>query len=56
MKKNERRQSHIASPMGIANNNNTETGSRSPCLRSRSGSPEDEKLYAGQNLGGKKKK
>ena len=29
-KKNERRQSHIASPTGIANNNNNETGSRSP--------------------------
>ena len=33
-KKNERPQSHIASPTGIANNN--ETGSRSPCMRPRS--------------------
>ena len=32
-KKNERPQSHIASPMGIANN---ETGSWSPCMRPRS--------------------
>ena len=32
--KNERRLAHIASPMGIANNN--ETGSRSPCMRPRS--------------------
>ena len=33
-KKNEGSQSHIASPTGIANNN--ETGSRSPCMRPRS--------------------
>ena len=33
-KKNERPQSHIVSPTGIANNN--ETGSRSPCMRPRS--------------------
>ena len=31
-KKNELQQSHIASPTGIANDNN-ETGSRSPCMR-----------------------
>ena len=37
-KKNEHRQSHIASPTGTANNNN-ETGSRSPCMRSRSDPP-----------------
>ena len=35
--KNERRQSHKASPTGIANNN--ETGSRSPCMRPRSDPP-----------------
>ena len=38
-KKNERVQSHIASPTGIANNNNNdnnETGSWSPCMRPRS--------------------
>ena len=34
---------------------NNETGSRSPCsLCDRDRSPEDEKLYAGQNCGGKK--
>ena len=41
-KKNERRQSHKASPTGIANNNNNnnnETGSRSPCMRPRSDPP-----------------
>ena len=33
-------QNHIASPMGIANNNNNnETGSRSPCMRPRSDPP-----------------
>ena len=36
-KKNEHVQSHIASPTGIANNN--ETGSRSPCMRPRSDPP-----------------
>ena len=36
-KKNERRRNYIASPTGIANNN--ETGSRSPCLRPRSDPP-----------------
>ena len=36
-KKNERDLAHIASPTGIANNN--ETGSRSPCMRPRSGPP-----------------
>ena len=36
-KKNEHQQSHIASPTGIANNN--ETGSRSPCMRLRSDPP-----------------
>ena len=36
-RKNERLQSHIASPTGIANNN--ETGSRSPCMRPRSDPP-----------------
>ena len=34
-KKNEHRRNYIASPSGIANNNN-ETGSRSPCMRSKS--------------------
>ena len=34
-KKNERTQSHIASPMGIAN----EIGSRTPCMRPRSDPP-----------------
>ena len=38
-KKNEHRQSHKASPTGIANNNNNETGSRSPCMRPRSDPP-----------------
>ena len=36
-KEYERRQSHIASPTGIANKN--ETGSRSPCMRPRSDPP-----------------
>ena len=36
-KKNELRQSHKASPTGIANNN--ETGSRSPSMRPRSDPP-----------------
>ena len=36
-KKNEHRQNYIASPTGIANNN--ETGSRSPCMRPRSDPP-----------------
>ena len=36
-KKNERELTHIASPMGIANNN--ETGSQSPCMRPRSDPP-----------------
>ena len=31
-KKNEHGQNYIASPTGIANNNNNETGSRSPCM------------------------
>ena len=35
-KRNEHRQSHKASPTGIANNNNKETGSRLPCMRPRS--------------------
>ena len=36
-KKNEHGQNYIASPTGIANNNdNNETGSRSPCMRPRS--------------------
>ena len=34
-KKNEHQRNYIASPTGIANNNN-ETGSRSPCMRPRS--------------------
>ena len=48
-KKNEHEQSHIASPMGIANNNsnnnnnnnnnNNETGSQSPCMQPRSDPP-----------------
>ena len=38
-KKNEHGQNHIASPTGIANNNNNETGSRSPCMRTRSDPP-----------------
>ena len=38
--RNGHRQSHIASPTGIANdNNNNETGSRSPCMRLRSDPP-----------------
>ena len=36
-KKNEHGQNYIASPTGIANNN--ETGSRSPCMRPRSDPP-----------------
>ena len=36
-KKNERGQNYIASPTGIANNN--ETGSPSPCMRPRSDPP-----------------
>ena len=39
-KKNEHRRNYIASPTGIANNNNSnETGSRSPCMRPRSDPP-----------------
>ena len=39
-KRNERRRFHKASPTGIANNNNNnETGSRSPCMRPRSDPP-----------------
>ena len=38
-KKNEHLQNYIASPTGIANNNNNETGSRSPCMRPRSDPP-----------------
>ena len=38
-RKNELRQSHIASPTGIANNGNNETGSRTPCMRPRSVPP-----------------
>ena len=37
-KKNEHPQNYIASPTGIANNN--ETGSRSPCMRPKGRSPE----------------
>ena len=55
-RKNERVQSHIASPMGIANNNNNnnETGSRSPCMRPRSDPPKM-KNSTPDNRGGKKK-
>ena len=39
-KKNEHLRNYIASPTGIANNNNNnETGSRSPCMRPRSDPP-----------------
>ena len=38
-KKNEHVQNYIASPTGIANNNNNETGSRSACMRPRSDPP-----------------
>ena len=38
-KKNEHGQNYIASPTGIANNNNNETGSRLPCMRPRSDPP-----------------
>ena len=38
-KKNEHGLNYIASPTGIANNNNNETGSRSPCMRPRSDPP-----------------
>ena len=40
-KTNEHGQNYIASPTGIANNNNNnkETGSRSPCMRPRSDPP-----------------
>ena len=49
--KNERGQSHIASPMGIANN---ETGSRSPCMPPKSDPPKmknstPEKIVAEKN-------
>ena len=44
-KKNERRQSHKVSPMGIANN---ETGSRSPCMRPRSDPPKFGPIECGE--------
>ena len=53
-KKNERRQSHKASPTGIANNN--ETGSRSPCMRPRSDPPKMKNSTPDKIVAEKKKK
>ena len=47
-KKDEHRQSHKASPTGIANNNNNETGSRSPCMRPRSDPPNFGQIECGE--------
>ena len=48
-KKNELCESHIASPTGIANNNNNnETGSRSPFMRPRSDPPNFGQIECGE--------
>ena len=51
--KNERRQSHKASPTGIANN---ETGSRSPCIRPRNDPPKMKNSTPDKIVAEKKKK
>ena len=46
-KKNEHLRNYIASPTGIANNNN-ETGSQSPCMRPRSEPPNFGEIECGE--------
>ena len=53
-KKNEHGQKYIASPTGIANNN--ETGSRSPCMRPRSDPPKIKNSTPDKIVAEKKKK
>ena len=54
-KKNEHRQSHKASPTGIANNDNNGTGSRSPCMRPRRDPPKMKNSTPDKIVAGKKK-